>query len=314
LFFRESSSSGRDVAAAALKAMPDRLSVASAGPQKASSRSEPSAKSSVHLGVAGAIERLKSLHDGDRAFSDVVGFGAEAVPDLRTLLFQKEPSGVYLARRRAAEALAALKSFDTLGEFLRLDREIDDPVERLGEEVVISTAARLIAQLQEKWVFELLLSLAKRRSLSGVLAGLGAFRRVESIPCLVRALAEDDVRPTAEAVLRSFGRAAGPELVRAAIHSVDPIRPETESALRARRSTLKVLLEIGVSRKQWPLLRPLMQDEDLQIAMLACTACDRVGTAADRTNAARRLAVLRPRGDWLQRQQIDEIAKGLAGT
>jgi len=181
---------------------------------------QPVGKSSRHLGVASAIDRLTSLHDGDRAFSDVVGFGIEAVPELRTLLLQREPSGLYLVRRRAAEALSALKSFDTLGEFLRLDREIDDPVERLGEEVVISTAARLIAQLREEWVFQLLLTLAKRCTLSGVLAGLGAFKRTESIPYLVRALAEDDLRPTAEGVLQSFGRAARPQLVRAAIHSV----------------------------------------------------------------------------------------------
>jgi HEAT repeat protein len=278
-----------------------------------SSTSEPVGKLHLHPRVASAIERLKSLHDGDRAFSDVVGFGIEAVPELRNLLLEREPSGLYLVRRRAVEALAALKSFDTLGEFLRLDREIDDRVERLGEEVVISTAARLIARLREEWVFELLLSLAKRRSLSGVLAGLGAFKRPESIPCLVRALAEDDLRPTAEGVLKSFGRAARPQLVRAAIHSIDPIRPESETSLRARRSALKVLLEIGVSRKEWPFLRPLMQDEDLHIAMLACSACTRVGTAADRTDAASRLIVLRPRADWLQRQQIHDVVKGLTG-
>jgi len=130
---------------------------------------------------------------------------------------------------------------------------------------------------------------------------------------MVRALAEDDLRPTAEGVLQSIGRAARPQLVRAAIHSFDSVRPESETALRARRSALRVLLEIGVSRKEWPFLRPLMQDEDLQIAMLACIACDRVGTASDRTSAASRLTVLRSRGDWLQRQQIDALAKGSTG-
>ena len=181
-------------------------------------------------------------------FLDVVSFGVEAVPELRNLLFQREPSGLYLVRRRAVEALAALKSFDTLGEFLRLDREIDDPVERLGEEVVVSTAARLIAQLREEWVFQLLLGLAKRRGLSGVLAGLGAFKRPESIPCLVRALTEEDLRPTAEGVLRSFGRAARPQLVWGAIHSIDPIRPDSETACaraaaRSRSRSKSVCLE-----------------------------------------------------------------------
>ena len=277
------------------------------------SKNEGAGTSPLQLEVANAIERLKSLHGGDEALSEVLSFGAEAVAGLRTLLMQREPSGLYQARRHAAEALAALRSFDTLGEFLRLDRDINDPVERLGEDVVVGTAARLIAQLREEWVFQLLLSLANCRMLSGVLTGLGAFRRPESIPCLVRALAEDELRPTAEAVLRLFGRAVGPELVRAAIHSVDPIRSESETERRARRSALKALLEVGVSRKEWPLLRPLMQDEDVQIAMLACITCARVGTALDRTDAACRLAVLRPRGNWLQRQQIDEVVTELAG-
>jgi hypothetical protein len=276
------------------------------------SENESVGKSSRRLARANAIERLKSLHGGDEAFAGLLVFGAEAVPELRTLLFERESSGLYQPRRLAAEALAALKSFDTLGEFLRLDREIDDPVERLGEEVVISTAARAIAQLREEWVFQLLLGLAKRHRLSGVLAGLGAFKRRESIPCLVRALAEDELRPTAEAVLRLFGRAAGPELVRASIRSVDPVRGESETDRRARRSALKALLEIGVSRREWPALRRLMQDEDLQVAMLACTACAHVGTARDRTDAASRLAALRPHADWLQRQQIDQAAKRLA--
>jgi hypothetical protein len=263
--------------------------------------------------VSSAIERLKSLHDGDRVFSEVVSFGFEAVPGLRALLLQREPSGLYVARCRAVEALAALRSFDTLGEFLRLDREIEDPVERLGEEVVISAAARFIARLQEEWVFRLLLDLAMRRSLSGVLAGLGAFKRPESIPCLIRALAEDDVRSTAEAVLLSFRREARTQLVSAAVQPIDQVRPERETSLRMRCSALALLLDIGVTRKEWRLLRPLVQDEDLRIAILTCKACVRVGTAADRVSAAARLAFPRHGGDWLQRQQIDEIVKGLQG-
>ena len=273
---------------------------------------EAPGKSPHQLGVSSAIERLKSLHEGDRVFSEMVGFGVEAVPELRALLFEREPSGVYIVRCRAVEALAALKSFETLGDFLRLDREIEDPVERLGEEVVISAAARLIARLHEEWIFELLLDLAKRRGLSGVLAGLGVFKRPESIPLLIRALSEDEVRPTAEAVLQSFGRAARPQLIRAANPSKDRVQSGNETNLRARRSAIWILLDIGVTRRDWSLLRPLMRDEDPRIAILACMACAGVGTAADRLDATVCLALLRSSGDWLQRQQIDEIAASLA--
>jgi hypothetical protein len=74
-----------------------------------SSNNEVVGNSPEHVGVASAIERLKSLHDGDSAFSQVVSFGIEAVPALRTLLLQREPSGLYLVRCRVVEALAALK-------------------------------------------------------------------------------------------------------------------------------------------------------------------------------------------------------------
>lgn len=90
-----------------------------------SSGSEAVGGSRLQTDVSRAIARLTSLHNGDRALSEVVRFGIEAVPELRALLFKREPSGLYVARRRAVEALAALKSFDTLGEFLRLDREIE---------------------------------------------------------------------------------------------------------------------------------------------------------------------------------------------
>ena len=38
----------------------------------------------------------------------MVSFGFEAVPELRGLLLQRERSGLYVARCRAVEALAAL--------------------------------------------------------------------------------------------------------------------------------------------------------------------------------------------------------------
>lgn len=163
-----------------------------------------------------AVDRMKSLHDGDRGFAEVVSLGVRSVPLLRELLFSREPSGLHHARCRATEALASLKAYEALEEFLRLEREIDDPVERLGEDTVISSAARAMARSHSQVAFNLLLDLAKRRVLSGVIAGLGSFKRLEAIPCLVGALAEDEVRLTAEAALREIGTAARGLLLRAA--------------------------------------------------------------------------------------------------
>ena len=73
-----------------------------------STNKEAPGKPRPQVSVSSAIERLKSLHDGDRVFSELVSFGFEAVPELRGLLLQRERSGLYVARCRAVEALAAL--------------------------------------------------------------------------------------------------------------------------------------------------------------------------------------------------------------
>ena len=154
---------------------------------------------------------MKSLHDGDTGLLEAIKLGPDVVPALRRLLFAPEPSGLHQARHRATEALAALGAFDVLADFLVSRQPIVDPVERLGEEVVIGAAARAISRLREEWVFLLLAVLAAHRCIPGVLAGLGSFHRKDLILIFVSALGEDELRLTAEAILRGFGRAVRPD-------------------------------------------------------------------------------------------------------
>jgi hypothetical protein len=114
-----------------------------------------------------AINKLKSLHDGDLAITNVAAYGVCAVPALHELLFAREPSGLYQVRCRAVEALALMRAYDVLIEFLRAERAITDPVERVGEDAVINAAALAVANVRKQPVFELLLRLASRPSLTG---------------------------------------------------------------------------------------------------------------------------------------------------
>ena len=52
-----------------------------------------------------AINRMMSLHDGDRGLLEVVACGKAVIDPLRFLLFKREPSGIYEPRRRVASAL-----------------------------------------------------------------------------------------------------------------------------------------------------------------------------------------------------------------
>ena len=92
-----------------------------------------------------ALERLKSLHDGDLGVLEIVACGRRAIPALRALLLEGEFSGIDHPRCRAVEALAALSAHDVLIEFLSAPRDVADPVNRTGEEAVINTAARALA-------------------------------------------------------------------------------------------------------------------------------------------------------------------------
>jgi HEAT repeat protein len=219
-------------------------------------KSEQRKSESLQVRIEHTVGRLKSLHDGDSGFLEVVELGPDVVPALRRLLFEPEPSGLHQVRGRAAEALAALGAFDVLADFLRSRQPIADPVERLGEEVVTGATARAIAWLREEWVYRLLGDLAAHSCVAGVLAGLGSFHRKDSIEIFIRALSEDEVRLTAEAILRGFGRAVSPALIAAALDPGDARNSESESHLRKRRSALGLLLEIGVPPKKWPVLGP----------------------------------------------------------
>lgn len=268
--------------------------------------------------TAADIERvvagLHSFVDGDRATFAVIGLGPRAVPALQALLFEREPSGLYQPRCRAARALAALRAFDVLAAFLRRETAIPDAVERLGEEAVINAAAEGLSHLREGWVFDLLLAVARRHPSGALANAIGSFRRAEAIPVLVEHLIEDEARPAAETALLALGPAARPALLRAARTAVPSAPEESPSSRRRRGSTLKLLAEIGVTREEWRALAPLVDDPDATIALRTCVVGLTLGDspaiwrrlstllrAADHADAARICALLSApvaKGEW----------------
>jgi hypothetical protein len=158
----------------------------------------------------------------------------------------------------------------------------------------------------------LLADLARHRPLQGVLAGLGSFFRVDSLPIFVDALQEDHLRLAAEAILRGFGSKALPALVTVALEPGEDREWESESHWRKRRSALGVLSEIGVPVRDWPRLRPLIDSSDHEVTLLVCEIGIKFGDTADRVRIAARLRDLRPTADWIHREQIDALTKKLS--
>ena len=76
--------------------------------------------------VVRLVGTLRQLHGGERAFMDVVACGPRAIPALRKLLFEREPSGLFQPRCLAVDALAVLGAKEVLLDFLaNSPREID---------------------------------------------------------------------------------------------------------------------------------------------------------------------------------------------
>ncbi len=254
--------------------------------------------------IAKLVESLSRLHDAPKAALELIALGPDAVGPLRRLLFRREPSGIYEPRWWAVRVLARLGAWSVLVEFLGSDRQIDDPVERIGEEAVMNTAARALAQTRSEKTYRVLLELARRRPLPGVLETLGEFQREEVIPLLVSALEDDFARGCAEDVLKTFGIAASRHLAEAALRKTPP-DAESPSSLRRRRSALRLLLVIRTAADFWESLHPLMDDQDNSIAAVACMIAIGCGTQPQRERAVRILIDLLGTADWLLRSEIE---------
>jgi PBS lyase HEAT-like repeat len=256
--------------------------------------------------IAQALARLTSLHDGYSGVSEVVTFGKAAVPALRGLLFHREPSGLFQIRCRAVEALAALRAYDVLVEFLNDHETAVDSIECLGDDAVINAVAQGLRRLHDERVFRLLLHLAQRPALTGVIDALGAYRRVEAIPALIAALEDDASRGSAEAALLKMARAARTALIISARQRRPPSGCESESSLRRRRSALKLLSLIGISRRAWLELRGLVWDKDPKLSFLACRLGLPNTRAVELQDIVVRLLSLWGGADWMLRDEIEQ--------
>jgi hypothetical protein len=261
------------------------------------------------------IRWLRSLHGGDHAVFALIDCGRPAVPALRRVLYERDPSGIFEPRCRAVKALVGIGAREVLLEFLEAPHEEADPVARLGEGAVVNAAARALTGLHSREFYQLLTHIARGHLFSGVIEALADFRRRETIPILVAALAEDFSRAAAEDGLRKLGVSAREALIEAATSKHPSPEWESPSSLRCRRSALQLLLEIGVGAGQWSHLRCVIGDNDSMLAFLACRLGLLSGDASDKADALQRLISLLPGADWFLAGEIeDSLVQNFAGA
>lgn len=257
--------------------------------------------------LADLDRRLRSLQEGDVAVIEAIAIGADAVPVLRNLLFERDRAGIFQARARAVQALGALNAIDVLKEFVAGWQPAADPVERLGDEAVLSAAARLLGGILDEQVFLLLSAIARKHPVPGVIDALAHFKRAESIPILIEALTDDCASTAAEQGLRSLGKEAIPALLDTESYMmIGASGRETPSSTRRRRRALSVLLELGASREACIRIRELASDPDDEIAALACRIGITSSEHAQKRECAWRLVELLHRAAWPLRREIED--------
>lgn len=265
-------------------------------------------ESPLTAAVFRAVERLRALHDADRAVIDLIALGPGVIPALRDFLCRREPSGLFQPRCNAVSVLSTLRADEVLLDFLRRAPavEIADPVERTGEDAVINAAARALGHRRDDACFAILMTIAAQRPLAGVIEALGNMGRNAAIPRLVAGLSDDFTRHVASAALLKLGTAARPMLIETALRPVPSAAGETATSRRTRWSAIGLLSEIGLTIEQWSLLKPLTDASDVRLAALACRlALATNQPLPDREAAVRGLIRLLRSSDWLLSLQIE---------
>ncbi|NOZ78626.1 MAG: hypothetical protein GXP48_05500, partial [Acidobacteria bacterium] len=158
-----------------------------------------------------SIARLRDLHDGERAFFDVVQAGPDAIPGLEAVV-REPPQSVFAHRCLAADALAAIGTPDAWSALLRA---LDDLVARdvpaslaIAEDAVVDRIAMHLARSNDPRASGALLAALAARPRGEVARALGQLHEERAIPMLIACLDDDLAREGAMEALALFGAPA----------------------------------------------------------------------------------------------------------
>lgn len=254
-----------------------------------------------------AIAKLQALREDDMAVLELVSWGKAAVEPLRKFLFEREPSGLFQPRCQAVNALVALGAKDVLIDFLAHPKDILDPVEQAGEDAVINAVARGLIRWPDDHVFLLLMKMANRKLLEGVVEALGEYRREEATSIFVAALGDDFCRSLAENAFRKMGPSACPCLLQLIDWKTPSPDFESDSSRRRRRSALMLSIELYHGDDLFKIIQPFVEDTDPQVALLACSACLPNVSPTVQENIIIRLIGLLDSSDWAFQSEVEEL-------
>jgi HEAT repeat protein len=201
-------------------------------------------------GTKALIEQLRDPIQSHRAVLALAMKGPDAVPALAEFLRSSKPSSLSEPRLMAVECLSILKGPETLKASIsvcsqRLN-EIADPIVRLAEEAVVSSAALALADYpDDDSARETLLKLLQEKPLVGVAEAFEKLKDPRAISGLVAWLEEDFVAEAAWRAIVACGRAAVPLLIESLKEKHVRYGTETSASRRRRGRVLAILRELA---------------------------------------------------------------------
>jgi hypothetical protein len=260
------------------------------------------------------VASLNSLHEGGLAIPLLMICGERAIRPLRDILLYGDVGGLSIPRPQVVWALAELGARDVLLEYLAMEKDIADPVVRQAEDTVENTAARALAAWRSEDVFSALRKRLSARPLAGTIETLGDSRRPEPLPHYILALEDNSCRHSAEEAIAKLGEQAHAALIEAAGTPHPAATDEAPSSIRRRRSALRLLSHLRLSRLDWYELAPALHDLDPEIAVRAAFVALSAADPEDKRCAGRRLIeVLSEANHLLQREIESRLLMHFAG-
>jgi len=257
-----------------------------------------------------AIERLiaalDSLIDGDRAAEQLILLGQRVIPAVERFILTSRPKSISVSRCRAVRILGALGAYSSLIRYLRESVRPSDATVLIAEDAVRSAAARELMHHESPATFRVLCDAVKKRATSGLVQALSAYRWPESVPMLFDLLEDDLCREDAKEGLRKVPDAARAYAI-LLLRGLTEIPIRGSNALRRRRATLQLLVELGIGMNEWSDLREFLEDEDRDCVISAATLGLRCAPAAERLPIVAALIEASAGMNWAQETEAVEL-------
>lgn len=256
--------------------------------------------------IAGLVEALDLIVDGDRATEALIAIGQGSVPFLEQYLLDGRPRSLPLPRCRAVRALGELGAWSILIAYFRQYRRPEDAAVLFAEDSVRSVAAQQLMRWKSDEIYRTLLDASRQRVTSGLILALGEFRRPESVPSLFAAMEDDLCREEAKEALRKVPDVARQYAILSVRGAVTPGLYEL-SALSRRRATLQLLREFGVTPEEWHDLREFLHDPDADVVIAAAQIGFQMAPIQDHRGIAKALFRVSPHLNWAQEDDVGRL-------